>query len=92
MKAAELAANYLQIHEAAIINQWKLRVRSELEAAEQASSLVLRNNLARLMEDVRQYLRRTSSSDQLEEAGDAFNASINVRHRPRAGESDGRGP
>jgi signal transduction histidine kinase len=78
MKEAEIAANYLQNHETAIINQWELRVRSELEAAEQASSLVLRNHLARLMGDVREYLRRTSSSDRLEEAGDAFNASISV--------------
>ncbi len=78
MKAAELAANYLQKHEAAIINQWELQARSELEAAQKAPSLVLRNHLGKLMENIQEYVRETSPSGHLEETDDVLDSAIKV--------------
>lgn len=59
MKYAKLAA-FLDQNEKALIDEWELRVRSELSAAEGTPSLVLRNHLAKLIEDLKGYLHEFS--------------------------------
>jgi signal transduction histidine kinase len=63
MNACETAADYLHKNEVAIINRWELRVRSELDAAQHSTSLVLRNHLLKLTEDLNILLRQNATND-----------------------------
>lgn len=59
MKYVKLV-DFLDHNEGALLNEWELRVRSKLSASEATASLVLRDHLVKLIDDLKGYLYELS--------------------------------